>query len=259
MKKGMVPLVVGNWKMNPQSLSLGVKLATGVKKKLTKHMLNHAEVVIAPPVLYLESIKKLNGKTQTGYSLGVQNVHYAKLGAFTGEISLQMLQAFGISHAIVGHSERRALGETDSLINQKLATVLKNGITGILCVGESKRDQSGHYLNHIEKQIRAAFAGIPRTKLSKAVVAYEPLWAIGSGNNATPHDIHEMKLFIEKTLTDIYGRNFAQKIRIIYGGSVNKQNAKELHQEGMMNGFLVGGASLYADEFIEIIKAVKEA
>lgn len=255
----MLPLVVGNWKMNPQSLSLGVKLATAISKKLNKHILDHAEVVIAPPVLYLESIKKLNGKTTNGYSLGVQNAHYLKLGAFTGEISLTMLRAFGVSHVIVGHSERRALGETDSLINKKLTAVLKAGLTGILCVGEQKRDQSGHYLNHIEKQIRSAFAGIPRTKLANAVVAYEPLWAIGTGTNATPHDIHEMKLFIEKTLSDIYDRNYAQKIRIIYGGSVTKQNAEELHREGMMNGFLVGGASLHADEFIEIVKAVKEA
>ena len=257
MKKRMAPLVIGNWKMNPQSLSLSVKLATAIEKKLKK-AINDVEVVLAPPFVYLCDITKVRGRKKT-FSLGAQTVHHAKLGAFTGEISLPMLLDMGVTHVVVGHSERREKGATDEQINQKLLAITKAGIIGVVCVGEKERDAAGHYLNDIEQQIRKAFSHIPRTKLEQVVIAYEPIWAIGTGENATAHDIHEMKLFIEKTLTDIYGRNFAQRVRIIYGGSVNKRNAHELHHEGMMNGFLVGNASLNADEFVEIIKLVKTA
>lgn len=257
MKKGMRPLIVGNWKMNPQTLSLAVKLVTSLKKKLVGKKLREAEVVIAPPYVHLESIKKLKGTGNKQFSLGAQNVHPAKLGAFTGEVSVPMLKDLGVSYVIVGHSERRALGEKDEFINKKLHAVLKAGLAGIVCVGESKRDHAGQYLSYIENQVRAALLGIPKAKLPGVVIAYEPLWAIGTGHNDTPHNVHEMSLFIEKVIAHMYGRNYAQKVRIIYGGSVNKRNARELYHEGMMSGFLVGGASLHADEFIEIIKATQ--
>jgi triosephosphate isomerase len=256
MKKGIESLIIGNWKMNPQSLSLGTKLATSIKDRLEKGRMSGVTVVLAPPSVYLCEIQRVKGKSKH-FALGAQTVHHAKLGAFTGDISLPMLSDLDVSHVIVGHSERRARGVTDEQVNQKLHAIIKAGITGIVCVGETERDPAGLYLNHIEQQIRKACLNVPRTKLSQIVIAYEPIWAIGTGDHATSHDIHEMKLFIEKTLSDIYGRNYAQKVRIIYGGSVNKRNASELHSEGMMNGFLIGGASLRADEFVEIVKLVK--
>lgn len=254
MKKGILPLIVGNWKMNPQSISLGVKLATELKKKMQS--VKGVEIVIAPPYVHLPGIQKARSGSDV-FTLGAQNVHPAKLGPHTGEISLPLLQDLGVTHVILGHSERRALGEKDALINEKLVAVVKAGLTGILCVGEDTRDHNGHYLNIIETQVRKGLALLSKAKLSQVVIAYEPVWAIGNGKNATAEDIHEMKLFIEKILSDLYGRNTAQKIRIIYGGSVTAQNAQMLHAEGMMDGFLVGGASLHPEEFTQIAKAVR--
>ncbi len=254
MKKGILPLIVGNWKMNPQSISLGVKLVTELKKKL--HSVKDVEIVIVPPFVHLPGVQKVRNGSGV-FSLGAQNVHPAKLGPHTGEISLPLLQDLGVTHVILGHSERRALGEKDVLINEKLVAVVKAGLTAILCVGEEQRDHNGHYLNTIETQVRKGLALLSKAKLCQVVIAYEPIWAIGTGKNATAEDIHEMKLFIEKILSDLYGRNIAQKVRIIYGGSVTAQNAQELHREGMMDGFLVGGGSLHPEEFAQIAKAVR--
>ena len=254
MKIGIPPLVIGNWKMNPQSATLSAKLATALKKTVSK--IEGVEVVIAPPTIYLSGIRQILGSNKV-LKLGAQNVHHEKLGAYTGETSLPMLQSFDVTHVIIGHSERRAEGETDEMVNQKLCATIKQGIVGVVCVGEAKRDHGGHYLSHIEAQIHKAFAKISKTYLEYVVVAYEPLWAIGTGTNATSADVHEMRLFIERVLTDMYGRNFAQKVRVLYGGSVTGKNARELFVNGTVNGFLVGGASLHADEFIQIVKAVQ--
>ncbi len=254
MKIGILPLVIGNWKMNPQSASLSVKLGSELKKSLQK--LNDVEVVIAPPFVYLDAISKIqnNGKT---FRMGAQNVYYEKLGSYTGEVSHSMLGSFGVTHIILGHSERRRDSETDEVVNKKLIATIKAGMIGVVCIGEIKRDNAGHYLTYIEMQIRKALASVSKTKLTQVVIAYEPIWAIGTGDTATPEDVHEMKLFIEKVLSDIYGRNLAQKVRIIYGGSVNEKNAKELFVRGMVDGFLVGGASLHPSEFAQIVKSVK--
>ncbi len=252
MKIGMLPLIVGNWKMNPQTQTLSTSLSVQLKKIFNKKL--EADVVIAPPHIFLESV--VRGLNHTGkIALGAQNVHYQKIGSFTGEISMGMLQSYGVSYVILGHSERRRDGESNEAVNLKLITTIKAGATAILCVGETERDQNAHYLSLIEKQIRSGLATVPKARLSQVVVAYEPVWAIGTGDTATPADVHEMKLFIEKILSDLYGRNMAQKVRIIYGGSVNPKNARELFIEGNVDGFLVGGASLHADDFLQIVKA----
>ena len=253
MKTGILPVVIGNWKMNPQSGSLAVKLATELKKKL--YTITDVEVVIAPPHLFLEGVARAKNSSKHCF-LGAQNVHTAKLGAYTGETSLSMLQSTGVTHVILGHSERRELGESDSYINEKVIATLKAGLVPILCVGEVKRDHAGHYLTTIETQVRKALQAVSRGKLERVIVAYEPVWAIGTGHTPTGEEIHEMKLFIEKVLSDLYGRNFAQKVRILYGGSVNGKNAKELFVTGAVDGFLVGEASLHPDEFRDIVKAV---
>ncbi len=254
MKKDISPLVIGNWKMNPQSIELGVKLSTELKKKL--QAVHDVEVVIAPTFLHLPVVQKVLGGSRA-YALGAQNVHPAKLGPYTGEISLPLLQDVGVTYVLIGHSERRTLGEKDALINEKLLATIKAGLSGVVCVGEEQRDHNGHYLSHIETQVRKALAQVTKAKLHQVIVAYEPIWATGTGKNATADDIHEMKLFIEKILSDLYGRNLAQKVKIIYGGSVNAHNAQELHTHGMMDGFLVGGASLNVDEFVKIVKLVR--
>ena len=254
MKNGIQPLVIGNWKMNPLTATLSKKLAGDLKKGLAK--VTGVDVVIAPPMLYVTSVHHTRSGSKA-YALGVQNIHHEKLGAHTGEISLSMVKQYDVTHVILGHSERRKEGETDAQVHEKLLATLKSNMTGVVCVGEEKRDTHGHYLTHIETQIRSALATIPKGKLGQIVIAYEPIWAIGTGTAATAADVHEIKLFIEKVITDLYGRNYAQKVRIIYGGSVNPKNVRELFTEGMMDGFLVGGASLHAEDFIAIIKATQ--
>lgn len=252
MKKGIPPLVIGNWKMNPQSESIALKLSKELKSRLAKNC--GVDVVVAPPFVYLDAVSRIrNGSNH--FMMGAQNAHHEKLGAHTGEISLPMLGGYEVTHVILGHSERRGDGETDEMVNQKLLAVIKAGMTGVVCVGELKRDHSGHYLSHIEAQVRKALMKVSKSKLGHVVIAYEPIWAIGTGTPATTEDVHEMKLFIERIISDLHGRNLAQKVRIIYGGSVTGKNASELYSEGMIDGFLVGGASLHMDDFMQIIKS----
>jgi triosephosphate isomerase (TIM) len=254
MKKITHPLIVGNWKMNPQSAHLATQLALNIKKGLVRAQ--DVEVVVAPPSLYLPAIANLgNGKNP--YLLGAQDAHWEKLGAHTGEISLPMLKSIGVKYVIVGHSERRIEGETDDMVNKKVLSIIKEEAVAILCVGERERDHAGHYLGFIEAQIRSACAGLSKSKLGSLVIAYEPVWAIGTGDTATPENVHEMKIFIEKVLSDLYGRTYAGKVRILYGGSVTPKNSAVLMTEGMIDGFLVGGASLRASEFCEIVKLTK--
>ena len=254
MKKGIHPLVIGNWKMNPVSTNLVTNLTKQLKTALSK--IADVDVVIVPPMIYLESVHKIRNGGHA-FQIGVQNIYHEKLGAHTGEISIPMVQNFGVTHCIVGHSERRADGESDAQVHEKLIAVIKSGMTAVLCVGEKTRDESAEYLRGIEMQIRTALAQVPKSKLGQIVIAYEPIWAIGTGKTATSEDVHEMKLFIEKVLSDLYGRNYAQKVRVLYGGSVNEKNAQELFVSGTVDGFLVGGASLQAESFVSIIKQVR--
>jgi triosephosphate isomerase (TIM) len=255
MKLGHNPLVMGNWKMNPLSPNAAKRLALDLKKGLSR--IEGVEVVVVPPAVFLPIVEGVRN-SKGAFFIGSQNVHHEKLGGFTGEISIPMLEAFGVTHVIIGHSERRRDGETNEMIQKKMASVIKAGLTAVLCVGETARDHGGHYFNDIETQIRQGLAGLSKAKLGHVVIAYEPVWAIGTGHTATPSDVHEMRLFIEKTLADLYGRTYAQKLRVLYGGSVNPQNAELLMAEGTVSGFLVGGASLHADEFIQIVKLTKK-
>lgn len=250
MKLTHTPLVIGNWKMNPQSLLVAKSLAKDVLKEVSR--IQNVDVGIAPPSIFLESIAALTKGKKV--KVVAQNVFHEGLGARTGEISLPMLKSINIAASIVGHSERRALGETNEDTNKKILAILKSGGTAVLCVGEKERDQHGNYLTFVEEELRDALKDVPKVKLPQLVIAYEPIWAIGTGNTATPHDAHEMKLFIQKLLSDVYGRPALSKVRILYGGSVSKQNAEELLVNGHADGFLVGGASLRAEEFGEIIK-----
>lgn len=254
MKLGHEPLVIGNWKMNPQTDAMAKRLGTDIKKSLART--DGVEVVVAPPTIFLSVVHAARGSA-SAFRMGAQNVHPENLGAFTGEVSIPMLQSFDVTHVIIGHSERRKVGETDGEVNKKMTSVIKAGLTAVVCIGETNRDHGAQYLGDIERQIRTACAGLSRAKLGHLVFAYEPVWAIGTGNSATPSDVHEMKLFIEKTLSDLYGRNYAQKVRILYGGSVNSKNAAEIMRDGMVDGFLVGGASLTAKDFSGIVFATK--
>ncbi len=251
--KHLPALVVGNWKLHPGTSTEAKNLFTALNKKLPKIM-GETTVVIAPPVLFIPELAEKVRKSPLG--LGAQDAHFEERGACTGSVSPALLAPYGVSYVIVGHSERRALGETDEQVNKKIHTLLKRRLTPIVCIGEKERDGQGAFYNTIESQIKALAQGLTPLQLLKVVIAYEPIWAIGTGLTATAEDVKEMQLFIVSVLTKLYDRKVAEKVRLIYGGSVKSSNAPELHAEGGMRGFLVGGASLEADEFTAIVTAV---
>ncbi|MFT7644906.1 MAG: triosephosphate isomerase [Candidatus Paceibacteria bacterium] len=251
MKKS-VPLIVGNWKLNPVTLIDASDLAGAVAKK--HKSTPEPYVAVAPPFPYLAEVEKKIKKSSVG--LAAQNVYFKNIGAHTGEVSVLQLKDLAVGYVIIGHSERRAMGESDTDVQQKILMVLKHRLIPIVCVGERDRDDQGNFFTFVEAQLRSLAEVLPAAQIKRVVIAYEPIWAIGTGNTATAGDVKEMQLFLVSVLTKLYDRPTAKSVRLIYGGSVKPQNAKELHAEGGMGGFLVGGASLKADDFAAIIKAV---
>jgi len=195
--------------------------------------------------------KKLQTSRAT---LCAQDVSSEEMGAHTGEVSTAMLKSLSVTHVIVGHSERRAMGEGDAVIAQKVERIHKSGLIAVACIGEKNRDIEGNYFNEVESQLQAILRTLTPRFASKLIIAYEPIWAIGTGKNATAEDVQEMKLFIQKVIADSMGRSVVAKIRIIYGGSVTSDNAENLLEVGGADGFLVGGASLKALDFAAIVK-----
>jgi triosephosphate isomerase (TIM) len=245
-------LVIGNWKLNPGTTAEAKLLYSELRKRVSKNCL--ATVVIAPPFLFIPEVAKT---THPKIALGAQDVHYEERGAVTGEIGAGMLASFGVQYVIIGHSERRALGETDVQINKKVHATLKRKLTPVVCIGERARDGQGQFYQDVAAQIKALAAGLTPAQLQKVVLAYEPIWAIGTGLTATAENVKEMQLFIVSTLTKLFDRKTAEKVRLVYGGSVKESNARELYGQGGMSGFLVGGASLEAAQFAAIIKATE--
>lgn len=243
-------MVIGNWKMNPDTIGKAKKLFLDVRKHINRKTLT-TFVAIAPPAPYCSELERLSPSQRI--KLVAQDMFYEKSGAYTGEISLSMLQSVGVQGVIIGHSERRALGDSAPEINAHVKATLAAKLTPILCIGELERDAQGNYFSFIEQQLHTALAGVAKSQLRRLVIAYEPVWAIGTGNNATPEDVYEMKLFITKILTDQFGRTPAAQVRILYGGSVKPDNAEALLTIGNVDGFLVGGASLKSDQFVSII------
>lgn len=251
--KRTIPLIVGNWKLNPSTEKEAIALADAVAKAHKKS--EEPYVVIAPSFLHLREVQKKISKSKV--QLSAQDVSTEPLGAFTGEVSAMQLRDVGVDYVIVGHSERRAMGESDEVVQKKALAALKYKLTPIVCVGERERDGQGNYFGFVERQLRTLADGVTAKDIKKIVIAYEPIWAIGTGKTATTQDVKEMQLFIVSVLTKIYDRSTAHAIRLLYGGSVKPQNAAELHAHGDMNGFLVGGASLKAADFMAIITATK--
>jgi triosephosphate isomerase len=246
--------VIGNWKMNPATVGEARKLFLDLRKELGRKQ-RQAVIVVAPPSPFISEIERLNPSQRI--ALAGQDIFFETTGAYTGEVSLPMLKSVGATAVIVGHSERRAAGETDESIYKDILSIIKSNVTAIVCVGEKERDLNGNYYSMVEAQLRSALKAVPKTKLKQLVIAYEPVWAIGSGKTATPEDVYEMKLFIQKVIVGQYGRPALKTVRIIYGGSVKKENASELMAIGKVDGFLVGGASLKAKEFVAIIDSAE--
>jgi triosephosphate isomerase (TIM) len=250
-------LFAANWKMNLNPVE-GRNLIAALRAVLDPQaaaLTRDREVLVAPPFLTIPAVSQaLAGST---IALGAQNVHFQENGAFTGEIAPSMLQFFGVSHVIIGHSERRQIfGETDELISKRIAGAIANRLTPILCVGEtlSQRD-SGATLETVLGQLQKGLALIQSDAASRIVIAYEPIWAIGTGRNATPEQAQTVHGAIRELLSDSYGHDTAEKIRVLYGGSVTPDNIDSLASKPDIDGALVGGASLKAESFARIVRA----
>lgn len=254
----MKKIIIANWKMNPPTFKEARRLFDKVRKGVRK--VKNVEVVVASPFVYLPLLGV--GSRKLKVALAAQDIFWQSNGPFTGEISADMLKEFGVTHVIIGHSERKKwLGETDEMINKKVKTALKHGLIPVLCVGEWEREVAGEIPHIVEEQVRAALKGIKKGDFKNGIIAYEPVWAIGTGKAETPDNATKASLYIRRIVKSVLGSRTAEKIRIIYGGSVNSQNAESFIAKDIrgMEGMLVGGASLNAAEFIQIIKNVVEA
>jgi len=248
------PFVAGNWKMNTDSHS-SVALAEQVVRGSEGIAGASVDVAVCPPFVYLQSVSKALSSSRV--ALGAQDFYFEQKGAFTGEISASMLKDSGCTYVLCGHSERRhVIGETDELINKKVTAAISGGLLPIFCVGElieeRKADKTAEV---VTRQLKKGLAGLGPEKMSAVTIAYEPVWAIGTGLTATPQQAQEVHALIRRMLGEMYNRKLAEEIRIQYGGSVKADNAAELMSQKDVDGLLVGGASLKADDFIGIIKA----
>jgi triosephosphate isomerase len=248
-------LIAGNWKMNKttgESIELAQKLVESLKD------VNDRDILICPPFTALYSVYQvIKG---TNIKLGAQDVFYENSGAFTGEISPIMLKDVGCEYVIIGHSERRhIIGETDELINKKIKAAINNGLKTILCVGELLEErEAGKTLEVVKTQLEKGLNGVSKEEMKNIVIAYEPVWAIGTGKTAKPEDAQEVHAYIRELLSKLYSKEIADETIIQYGGSVKASNIDSLMAMPDIDGALVGGASLVAEEFTRIVKFIKQ-
>ena len=241
--------------MAPETIGEAFEILKKVKNPA--RTLKNTKVVICPPSLYINELKESVGKTKK-ILFGVQNIFSEEKGSHTGEVSIDMVKNLGMEYVIVGHSERRALGEDDIIVSKKLNLVLNSKLNPILCVGEKERNEEGNFLLFISEQIKNSLQGVEKKYLKNLIIAYEPIWAIGktAQDAMDSRGVHQMHLFIKKVLKDLFDEKIAEKVAIIYGGSVELENVEDLIKNGNIDGFLIGHESLDADKFCEILKLV---
>jgi len=249
------PIIAGNWKMHKTPKD-AVAFANAIKEPLSE--LNAVERVVCPPYVALPGVQA--ALADTDIAVGAQDVHWEEQGAFTGQIAPGMLEGL-VTYVIIGHSETRAYqGVTDEMVNKKAKAALAHGLHPIIAVGESLEiNEAGQTLEFVGRQIRAAFAGIPAEDLAKIVVAYEPIWAIGTGRSASGEQANAIIGSIRAILAELYGNDHAEAMRIQYGGSVKPANMAEFMSQPHIDGALVGGASLKEDAFVELVRIAIEA
>jgi triosephosphate isomerase len=247
-------ILAGNWKMHmnaEQSAALAAEIAAGLKDKPLVH-----EVVVCPTYVSLDRVSAmLKG---TSVAVGAQDMHWEKQGAFTGKISGDMLKDIGVEYVILGHSEQRAyFGETDETVNRKTVKALADGLKPIICVGETLEEREGNVTEKVvETQVRGAYAGLSAADAARTVIAYEPVWAIGTGRTATAQQAQDVHKFIRGLLASLYDAPTAEAVRIQYGGSMKPENAAELLSQPDIDGGLIGGAALKSESFLGIIFAL---
>ena len=244
-----IPIIAGNWKMN-NTIKEGIELIEDIKKT---ELDENVESVICVPYTMLKDAKA--AVNETNIKIGAQNMHYEESGAFTGEISPLMLKEIGVDYVIIGHSERREyFKETDQDINRKIISALTHNIKPILCVGESLEERESNIQEKIvNDQIEKALKDVNGSELENIVIAYEPIWAIGTGKTASSDDANEMLVSIRKKIKSLYDEKSSEVIRLQYGGSVKPNNIEELMSKSDVDGALVGGASLKADDFVKLL------
>ncbi len=244
-------IIAGNWKLNKTPRE-AIELVTALKRELADN--TDVDAVVCPPFTALSDVSDVLNESNIG--LGAQNVYWEDSGAFTGEISSPMLKEVGVQYVIVGHSERRQyFGETNETVNKRIRAALSHGLTPIVCVGENLEDrESDKTFEVVGNHVEGSLAGLSNDEMEKIILAYEPVWAIGTGKTASPDQAQEVHKFIRSILVKLFSQEIAEKIRIQYGGSVKAENAKELMSQPDIDGGLVGGASLTADAFVGIIK-----
>jgi len=249
----MSKIIIANWKMNPESIQNARVLFNDVVKNAKG--IRGLDLVICPPFPFLSIADKLKSKT---ISLGAQGVSKEAKGSYTGEVSIKMLLSLGVKYIILGHSEARKRGEKDKDINKKILLTLKSKVTPILCIGEKERDENGFYLAFLKHQIIECLSSVPKSQVKNIIIAYEPIWAIGSNSSreATKDEFIETQIFIKKIISDIYGLKTASLMRVVYGGSVKKSNAKKF-LDGGASGLLIGRDSLSSKKFGDIINLIK--
>ena len=243
------PIIAGNWKMN-MTIAEGVAFVNEIKDQVTG---TDVEAVICAPATLLKDLKEAT--KGTNIKIGAQNMHFEDSGAFTGEIAPGMLKELDVDYVVIGHSERRAMfNETDETCNKKVKKALEVGITPILCCGESLEErEAGKEKDVVKTQVEAAFAGIDAKNVADVVIAYEPIWAIGTGKTATSQQANEIIAYVREVVKGMYSDAESEEIRIQYGGSVKPSNVEEIMNESDIDGALVGGASLKADSFVELV------
>ena len=248
-------IVAGNWKMNNDKKATSL-LIKGIRKSIKKLPLENIRVIISPTFVNLSSALKKAKKSKI--EVVAQNMHQAKSGAFTGEISADMLKSIGIKTVILGHSERRThFGETDNILSEKVNAAVENGLETIFCFGELLEDRkSENHFTVVESQLKNGLFHLEASAFKSIVLAYEPVWAIGTGETASPEQAQEIHAFIRSTIEKKYNKEVAENISILYGGSVKPANAEEIFSKPDVDGGLIGGAALKLEDFTAIIKAI---
>ena len=253
-----VPLIAGNWKMNKTHLE-AMHLVQQLGHELADHDFQKVEVAVCPPFTSLRTIQTLIDSDRYEFALGAQNMYVEKEGAFTGEVSPPMLTALHVKYVILGHSERREyFNETDEIVNAKVRAAFANELTPIMCCGETDEErEAGETDSKVERQVREGFKNVKPEQARAAVIAYEPIWAIGTGKTATPEDAQTTCALVRRVIADIFDQEVADELRVLYGGSMKAGNAAALTAQADIDGGLVGGASLDGAEFAALVKAVK--
>lgn len=248
-------IVAGNWKMH-MNLSETIQLISEIKKKV-EDLDTNCGVIICPPFTSLDAAAAMIKDSRI--KLGAQNMHYENKGAFTGEVSADMLMSVGCEFVILGHSERRTIfKESDELINKKIHAAISAGLTPIFCIGETLDERKkGITFDVVKRQMNIGLENVSSENAERMIIAYEPVWAIGTGKTASPQQAEEVHAYLRNLLTEIYDSNTANEITIQYGGSVKPDNANELFSQQNIDGGLIGGACLKADSFVDIISAAE--